>query len=73
MCNGGWSAHNYFKREYFPMALDQWSSNIVPGGGPNYPRQDLLGEKGSHGLGVGLITQTSWPPFDPPSSVTVPS
>ena len=47
------------------MALNQWSSNTVPGGGPNYPRQDLLGEKGSRALGVGLITQTSWPPFDP--------
>ena len=48
------------------MALDQWSSNTVPRGGPNYPRQDLLGEKGSRTLGVGLITQTSWPHFDPP-------
>ena len=65
MCNGGWSAHNYFKREYFPMAVDQWSSNTVPGGGPNYPRQDLLRKKGSHALGVGLIIQTSWPPSDP--------
>jgi len=43
----------------------------VPGGGPNYPRQDILGKKGSRALGVGLITQTSWPPFDPPSSVTI--
>jgi len=47
------------------MALDKWNSNTVPGGGSNYPRQDLLGEKGSRDLGVGLITQTSWPPFDP--------
>jgi len=37
----------------------------MPRGGSDYRRQEHPEETGSRALGLGLITQTSWPPSDP--------